>query len=169
MTDSNSLHTLFSHKAWANDELFRSLIDADRPQRADAWHSARRVLNHIYVVDRIFVGNMQREPHGYAALNTPETPHLTDLHAQVRETDAWLIDYASSRTAAELDEPVDFVFVDGKPGRMRRIDMLSHVLTHGSYHRGAVGWIMGQADVAPPRDILTVFLHRPGSLPVGSR
>jgi uncharacterized damage-inducible protein DinB len=38
--------------------------------------------------------------------------------------------------------------------------MLGHVITHGSYHRGAVGRIMSQVSVPPPRDTLTVYLHR---------
>ena len=52
------------------------------------------------------------------------------------------------------------MFTDGQPGRMSREEMLAHVATHGSYHRGAVGRIMAQVAVPPPRDIFTVFLHQ---------
>jgi uncharacterized damage-inducible protein DinB len=38
--------------------------------------------------------------------------------------------------------------------------MLLHVAMHGSYHRGAVGRILSQHGVAPPRDVLTGFLHQ---------
>ena len=60
-----------------------------------------------------------------------------------------------------------FVFTDGANGLMSREEMLAHVATHGGYHRGAVGRIMAQADVPPPRDIFTVYLHRaePGRRP----
>lgn len=34
-----------------------------------------------------------------------------------------------------------------------------HLITHGGYHRGAVGRIQAQLGVAPPRDLLTKFLH----------
>ena len=43
---------------------------------------------------------------------------------------------------------------------MSREEMLGHVVTHGGYHRGAVGRVMAQVSVAPPRDIFTVYLHR---------
>lgn len=42
---------------------------------------------------------------------------------------------------------------------MSREEMLAHVITHGAYHRGAVGRIMAQLSIAPPRDVYTGFLH----------
>jgi uncharacterized damage-inducible protein DinB len=42
---------------------------------------------------------------------------------------------------------------------MTREEMLFHVLTHGSYHRGNVGQILKNLSVAPPRDLFTKFLH----------
>ena len=44
-------------------------------------------------------------------------------------------------------------------GRMTREEMLLHVITHGAYHRGQVGQILRAAEVLPPRDIFTRFLH----------
>ena len=47
--------------------------------------------------------------------------------------------------------------------------MLFHVLSHGSYHRGNVGLVLKGISVAPPRDLLTKFLHvqEPGRRKVG--
>ena len=42
---------------------------------------------------------------------------------------------------------------------MTREEMLTHVITHGAYHRGNVGQIMKSIAVAPPRDLYTKFLH----------
>ena len=38
--------------------------------------------------------------------------------------------------------------------------MLIHVVTHGAYHRGAIGRILAQLSVAPPRDVFTGYLHQ---------
>lgn len=37
---------------------------------------------------------------------------------------------------------------------------LLHLVTHGGYHRGAIGRVLVQCGIAPPRDTLTTFLHR---------
>jgi len=33
-------------------------------------------------------------------------------------------------------------------------------VTHGGYHRGAIGRMLVQCGITPPRDTLTTFLHR---------
>jgi uncharacterized damage-inducible protein DinB len=38
-------------------------------------------------------------------------------------------------------------------------EILMHLITHGSYHRGMIGRILSEEKVSPPRDILTGFLH----------
>ena len=69
------------------------------------------------------------------------------------------MDYVSKLNPENLGESIDFTFTDGAPGRMSREEMLSHVVLHGGYHRGAVGRLMAQLSIAPPRDVFTGFLH----------
>ncbi len=99
------------------------------------------------------------EPHGYTATNTDATPLLSDLHFAAAETDAWCEQYAAKITAEQLQESIAFRFTDGDAGRMAREEMLSHIITHGAYHRGNVGQILKSIEVAAPRDLLTKFLH----------
>lgn len=159
MSSSKLLKSLFQYKAWANEDLFIALKALDETAHQTERHAAIRILNHIYVVDRIFVANLQGIQHEYTATNTPETPTLDSLYALVRETDRWYIEYVAARSHQELSENIEFSFVDGDSGSMSREEMLVHVVTHGGYHRGAVGRIMAQLSVAPPRDIYTKFLH----------
>jgi uncharacterized damage-inducible protein DinB len=161
MNAQNLFTTLFEYKIWANDTLFAAISALPEDAHEHEKHDATRILNHVYVVDRIFEANLLRLPHTYKGLNTPATPALADLHAAVRESDRWLLAYASEVSGVELEEAVDFTFVDGSPGRMSRAEMLMHVVTHGNYHRGAVGRILAQIGVPPQRDTLTVFMHRP--------
>ncbi|OBU87144.1 DinB family protein [Chromobacterium subtsugae] len=151
--------SLFRYKAWADEELHAEAARLDGAAHPDKRHLAIRILNHIHVVDRIFRGNLTRQPHGYAATNTPDTPELAALLAAVRETDAWYVEYSSSLSAAELAEAIDFTFTDGGHGRMSRAEMLLQVITHGGYHRGAAGRVLAECGLQPPRDIYTRFLH----------
>ncbi len=155
----NLLATLFAQKTWANNELFNQLATVTAPEHASALHSAIRMLDHIYVVDRIFRAYLLGQPHGYTATNTDATPSLGELHFAASETDAWYEQYATQITNQQLKESITFKFTDGDAGRMTREEMLAQIITHGAYHRGNVGQILKSIEVAAPRDLLTKFLH----------
>jgi uncharacterized damage-inducible protein DinB len=159
MSTPSLLPSLFDHKAWADDELLTRARQLDADAQAQDRHTAIRILNHIHVVDRLFEAQLQRAPLPFAATNTPETPTLDALHAGVRDTDRWYQQHLATLTAEALAERIEFHFTDGQPGCMSREEMLLHVAMHGSYHRGAVGRILAQHGIAPPRDLLTGFLH----------
>jgi uncharacterized damage-inducible protein DinB len=93
------------------------------------------------------------------ATNTDATPELGELQFAVAQTDAWFEAYAATVSAEQLHQKLRFRFTDGDAGRMSREEMLVHVITHGSYHRGNVGQVLKLLSVAPPRDLYTRFLH----------
>jgi len=160
MSASTLLHSLFKYKAWANEELFTELDKLDPATHQAERHTATRILNHIYVVDRIFAAHLSGEAHAYTGTNTPETPTLTELRDAVAKSDRWYVEYVGALPTESLAESLSFSFTDGAKGRMSREEMLAHVVTHGGYHRGAVGRIMAQVSVPPPRDIFTGYLHK---------
>lgn len=159
MSASTLLTSLFKYKAWANSEILNRIGLIDREAQAAERHNAIRILNHTYVVDRIFAANLQRLKVEYAATNTIETPTLEQLRADVSKSDAWYVDYVSKLNVDGLSEKIDFIFTDGALGRMSREEMLAHVVVHGTYHRGAIGRIMSELAMAPMRDVFTGFLH----------
>jgi uncharacterized damage-inducible protein DinB len=154
-----TVHSLFAQKSWANNDLFNVLATVSADEHADTVHSAIRMLNHIYVVDRIFQAHLLGERHGYSATNTEATPGLDELQFSVAGTDAWYESYAREASASQLAESITFRFTDGDAGTMTREEMLLHVITHGAYHRGNVGQMLKFISVAPPRDLYTKFLH----------
>jgi uncharacterized damage-inducible protein DinB len=160
MTTSTLLLSLFKYKAWANDELFAELAKLDAQAQQAEQHTCIRLLNHIHVVDRIFAAHLRGQAHGHTATNTPETPSLEALRLAVAELDAWYVNYVATLPAEQLCDSLSFSFTDGQSGSMSREEMLAHVVTHGGYHRGAVGRIMAQVAVPPPRDIFTAYLHQ---------
>ena len=153
------LTSLFGYKSWSDAELFSAVEtlgpDADPDQR----HNAMRILNHIHVVDKIFAGHLQGQAHGFVATNTPETPSFAELSWASQETDNWFIQHVATLTAQDLAQEISFSFTDGDAGRMTREELLMHVIAHGTYHRGAVGRILFNQSVTPPRDLFTRFLH----------
>lgn len=160
MSTSTLLLSLFNYKAWANAELFTELQKLDPVGHHAELHAAIRILNHIFVVDSIFAAHLSGSTHSYEATNTTETPTLGELHSAVTKLDGWYVEYISNVVPELLSENVSFGFTDGGQGRMSREEILVHVATHGGYHRGAVGRIMNEVSVPPPRDIFTAYLHK---------
>lgn len=150
--------TLFEHKAWANQALLAQLIA--HCEESKSWRLATRLMNHLNIVDQIFIAHLSGQSHGYTATNTPETPELLELQARTAQTDQQLIALAGSFSAEHFDDIIDFVFTDGKAGRMSVAEILMHLITHGSYHRGQIGRVIHESPVKIPPDILTGFLHK---------
>ncbi|WP_323965293.1 DinB family protein [Aeromonas hydrophila] len=157
---SSTLLSLFRYKAWADGELLDALATLDPAQDGEAHHTALRIFNHIHVVDAIFKANLLGERHGFTATNTPDTPTLVMLRTAIGKLDAWYLDYVAGLSQADGEAVLSFNFVDGDKGQMSRAEMLLHLVTHGGYHRGAIGRILVQCGITPPRDTLTTFLHR---------
>lgn len=149
----------FRYKAWANRELLEcGERQWDQLPEEDARFFAR-ILNHTHVVDRIFIAHITGTPHGFDADNTVETPSLAALKASMAHTDDWLAEYVAGAMDAELDREVDFMFTDGDRGRMRVEEMLMHLLTHGSNHRGMAARVLAAHGLDRPKDTFTRFLH----------
>ncbi len=153
-------HKLFLYKKWANEELLETAkMQFDTLPKDDA-HFFIRILNHTLVVDRIFAAHLTGLIHEYSATNTVETPSLAALTDAIATSDAWFCEYTQSLSEVELERMVRFQFTDGDTGTMSVKEILSHLINHGSYHRGAAGRALAVHSIAPPKDGLTGFLQR---------
>ena len=153
------LLTLLAHKHAEDQALLTQLAALDPQTHGDLLHAAQRTLHHIHVVDQIFQAHLCGHAHSHTATNTADTPELSALKASMAQLNAGLQHFAESANEEALAEQIDFVFTDGDAGRMSRQEMLMHLITHGAYHRGQVGQLLKTAGMAPPRDLLTRFLH----------
>ena len=160
MSTLTLLRPLFGYQAWANKDLLTKLEELTPDRHGDAQHKAIRLINHAFVVGRIFAAHLTGEKHPYSASETDETPTLPELRTSVTASDQWYLDYLERVTQEELAQSIAFRFTDGDKGTMTRQEMLLHVATHGGYHRGEVGRILGQLKIMPPWDTFAVYLHQ---------
>lgn len=162
MTTGN-IQMLTRYSAWANKLLFESLSILPGEElvqaRSDGAGSILKVLNHSYVVDRIWQAHLEGVPHGYTSRNTETIPPLEELSAGQLMLDSWYINYSDNLHPDKLDEVVAFHFVDGKAGTMKRGEILLHVINHKTYHRGYVAEMLYQAGHRPPTMDIPVFLR----------
>lgn len=166
MGASELLLKMFRYQAWANGELLDAIASLSAEHHSTERHLAIRLMNHCLVVNRIFAAHLVGEAHRFQSDNTPDTPDLADLRAGLAETDQRYLDYLGTVTPALLSESVAFAFTDGDNGCMTREEMLTHVVTHGGYHRGEAGRILRQVSnsseqgIKLPWDTYAVHLHR---------
>lgn len=153
----DTMHHLFRYKAWANGQLLTALARLGESSPITAL--AIKALSHTYVVDRIFAAHIRREAHAYTSANLSKMPTLEDLSADLRRSDQEYIDYVSTLDPDQLAERIDFTFTDGAKGRMSREEMLMHIVTHGTGHRGQVSAVMLLNSVPPAKDGFTTYLH----------
>ena len=158
-----TLRILTRYNAWANRLIFEAVAalpagEAEKP-RQSLFRNMVHMLNHNYVIDRIFQAHLEGREHGYTARNTPDHPPLAELWRAQQEIDAWYVAWSDSLTSATLDEKVSFTYVGGGQGVMTRGEILLHIVNHTSYHRGFVADLFFQVPARPPTTDLTVFLR----------
>ena len=150
----------FQYKKWANNEL----LDLGEKQFSKLPESDGtffiRILNHTTVVDSLFISRILGETEKYNGDNTVETPTLTELRETMNQNDSWLVHYAESASEQELTRVVSFKFVDGDTGQLSVEEILIHLLTHGSNHRGMASRTLAINSLERPNDTFTRYLHQ---------
>jgi len=159
----NDARMLARYNAWANKLIFEAVAalpegEAVKPRKS-LFRNMVHMLNHNYVIDRIFQAHMEGREHGYAARNTPDHPPLAELWRAQQEVDAWYVGWSDALSDAALAETIDFTFVGGGQGAMTRGEILLHITNHTSYHRGFVAEMFYGLSIRPPTTDLPVFLR----------
>lgn len=89
-----------------------------------------------------------------------ETPTLSELRETMNQNDFWLVQYVESASEQELKRVVSFKFVDGDTGQLSVEEILIHLLTHGSNHRGMASRTLAINSLERPKDTFTRYLHQ---------
>ncbi|MDX7780063.1 DinB family protein [Aeromonas hydrophila] len=149
----------FEYKRWANNEL----LDLGERQFSQLPESKAnffiRILNHTTVVDSLFISRISGETEKYSGDNTVDTPSLSELRQTMEQHDYWLVDFTQAVTVDELQRNVTFRFIDGGIGQLTVEEILLHLLTHGSNHRGMASRVLAEHGLERPKDTFTRYLH----------
>ena len=161
MQDKAYIRALIAYNTWANAETYRIVgqlppeeISRQRPSFLKSIHN---VLNHLLVVDHIWLAHMQGRPHGFEALQAPLHEDFAGLAAARVEMDATLEAYVEGLSPEDFEDVIDYELIGGNTGRMSRAMILTHLALHGSYHRGWVADMMGQIPETQPFMDLPIY------------
>jgi uncharacterized damage-inducible protein DinB len=154
---------LVRYNRWANHRLYRALAllpDSEVYEpRISLLQNMLHALHHIYQNSRLWQAHLEQRPSTYNAKNAADYPTLAVLAEQQRVVDSWLVDWYDAASVHSLEEPVDYVLIGGSPSRISQWEVLLHLVTHGSYHRGHVADMFSQfPGHRPPIMDLPVYL-----------
>lgn len=147
------LRSLLEYNAWANEELNKKVQDLPPAEvtkkRETILESIHLSLNHLLTVDMMWHAHMEKRPHGIGELRKVQHENLEGFWPARAAMDRKLIDYLDVLSDAELEEVVEYELIGGNKGALSRAMCLSHLVTHGSYHRGWIADMFGQAGTMP--------------------
>jgi uncharacterized damage-inducible protein DinB len=163
MITTRTARMLTRYNAWANQQIFDAVAalpeDEAMKERPTLFKNMVNTLNHLYVVDLIWQGHLEKRMHGIPALNTVLHGELKDLWRAQQAIDAWFIAWSDALSDLALEETLSFTLIGGNAGAMTRGEILLHVVNHTSYHRGFVADLFYQVPARPPLTDLPVFLR----------
>jgi uncharacterized damage-inducible protein DinB len=163
MSELQHIQMLSRYAAWANDRLYEALANLPGQEltksRPIVFGSILRTLNHVYAMDLVWRSHLQGTPPGFTTRNPEECPHFAELRAAQKEIDQWYIQYTKNMQERGCGEVVNFSFIGGGNGSMRRGEIVLHVVNHTTYHRGHIGAMIYDVPAEPPTTDLPVFLR----------
>ena len=161
MIDKNYLLSLLDYNSWANDEFFKVIIKLPdnevNKQRKSFMNSIRNSLNHLLVIDKVWVANMRGEKHPFNNLQTILFENMNDVWNSKKNMDIEIKNYVSNLNHFELEEVVDYELIGGNKSCMSRFMIITHLIMHGGYHRGIIAEMLGHIPIPPIAQDITVW------------
>lgn len=171
MTDKTYIQTLIDYNGWANEICYAAVFELPpeeiTKERESLLASILASLNHLLVIDVVWLAHMNGDDHGFTELRATITEDIDELWKLRKIMDKTLSDYVKSMSGVDLDEVINYTMIDGQQGSLSRAMMLSHLALHGNYHRGWIAGLFGQVPQLPTPSDLPVYERalREGGLP----
>ena len=163
----NNLAMMARFNHWVNGHIYHSvaeLSDAEyRRDRKVFFGSIHRTLNHLLVVDRLWVGRIRGLDHGIKSLTDILFDDFESLRAARRREDQGLIDLVDGIDDDRIASPVVYTRMLGDGEQQTRLDhILITLYNHQTHHRGQVHAMLTQAGVTPTDIDVIYYLETVG-------
>lgn len=139
---------LFAYDGWANREVLTSLRAAGTPLP-----QALKLMAHIFAAECLWMERLEQKPQTLAVW-----PEFTaeECELQAAQLPALWKKYLAASSEAELARPVTYQNSRGETFSSRKDDILTHLITHSTHHRGQVAAAVRAGGFTPA---YTDFIH----------
>ena len=161
MHNQEYLINLLDYNSWANDQFFKVIVKLSpyeiNKQRQSFMNSIRNSLNHLLVIDKVWLANMKRETHTFDHLQTILFEDMDMLWDAKKKEDILIKNYTSNLSEHDLLDLVDCELIGGNKVSMSRSMIITHLVMHGGYHRGIIAEMFGQIPLPPIAQDITIW------------
>ena len=163
----NNLALMARFNQWVNGHIYHSvaeLSDAEyRRDRKAFFGSIHRTLNHLLVVDRLWIARIRGLDHGIKSLTDILFDDFESLRAARGREDEGLIELVDSIDDDRIVSPVVYTRMLGDGEQQTRLDhILITLYNHQTHHRGQVHAMLTQAGVTPTDIDVIYYLETVG-------
>lgn len=160
MNNKEYLLNLLNYNSWANDEFFKVIVKLSseeiNKQRKSFMNSIRNSLNHLLVIDKVWLTNMKKEKHTFDNLQTILYENMEQLWKEKKKEEQLIKNYVENLSDKEFEEIVECELIGGNKVSISRSMIITHLVMHGGYHRGIIAEMFGQIPLPPiAQDITT--------------
>jgi uncharacterized damage-inducible protein DinB len=134
--------------AWADQEILRALRECPAAQG-----EGLRLLGHLLAAEQIWLSRIKGRPAGH-----PVWPQLdvAGCASLAQENASGYLDLIAALGEPDLERPISYRNTRDEAFTTRLIDILTHVVIHGAYHRGQIARILGSGScLAVNTDFIT--------------
>lgn len=145
---------LARYNHWANERLYAACSELSNEEymkkRPAFFDSIHGTLNHLLVVDRLWIGRVLNQPSGITSLNQILFADFAELKQARQNEDEKIMHVIDGLNAESLFDTVYYHTMNGKENSMQLMWLLSHLFNHQTHHRGQVHGLLSQTNVPPP-------------------
>jgi uncharacterized damage-inducible protein DinB len=134
------LERMLRSMVWADEAVLTALRDCPEAQNEGV-----RLFSHVLAAEEIWLSRIERRQPGHAVWPQLDLAACEHLAAANAEGYAALM---SGLSEADLDGKVVYRNTKGEEFTTLLVDILTHVVIHGAYHRGQIARVFGDAGIA---------------------
>ncbi len=134
---SQRIKLLFRYDDWANRRVIESLRLLGPESDGEGKDLAIRWMGHIFVAQRLWLGRLKSEPPPTAPKLFPRHS-LDELESHVNEMKVKWDEWLGALTDAKGLSTLSYQTTEGKTFESQIKDILTHVINHGTHHRGQI-------------------------------
>lgn len=149
MVEMSLLTLMADHNHWMNEKLYAvcaGIPDEARKRDLGAFfRSIHGTLNHLLLVDRLWLGRITGEPFPIRSLDQELYADFDTLKRERADTDVVIAGFIAGLQPARLAEPLTYTsFVKKESVTLPLGLILTHLFHHQTHHRGQITMLISQ-------------------------
>ena len=157
------LQTLLDYHYWARDIVLDAVTEVPREKFTEpvigSFGSLRDTVAHIYAADWVWYTRWNGTSPA-TLLDYTQFPDATSIRTAWKELEGKVRPFLNGLGEDGIKRPFEYKLLSGAADSQPFWQTFSHVVNHGSYHRGQVTTLLRQLGAKPPKPTDLVYFFR---------